>query len=291
MPARQPFTALCQAVARGPCHGRADLHVHTTASDGDYAPAEVVDLAGRSGLAGVAVTDHDTLDGIPPARAAAAGLPLEVIAGVEITAEYQGRDLHMLGYFIRLDDGPLLAALARLGEHRAGRFWDMAERLRRCGLVLDDGELRAVADSGTLGRRRLAVHLVRTGQAGSVREAFARYLGDGGRATVPNLRLPLAQAVDLVRGAGGVAGWAHPSYDCTRQRLVEFRALGLAAVEVDYPGYRPTRARELRAWAAELGLAVTGGSDCHGPGHAQRAVGARGVSGAELAALRQMASC
>src|SRR5947209_3426979 len=134
MPARQPFTRLCQAAARGRCQDRADLHVHTTSSDGGYTPAEVVDLAIRSGLAGVAVTDHDTLDGIPAARAAAAGAPVEVIAGVEITAEYDGRELHLLGYFLRLDDAPLLSALARLRAHRAGRFWDMAERLRRCGL-------------------------------------------------------------------------------------------------------------------------------------------------------------
>src|SRR5437899_7983061 len=103
MPARQPFTALCHALAPGRPAGRADLHLHTTHSDGSYTPAEVVDLARRSGLAAIAVTDHDTTAGVAEARATALD-GLEVIAGVEITAEYQGRELHLLGYFVRGDD-------------------------------------------------------------------------------------------------------------------------------------------------------------------------------------------
>ena len=125
----------------------------------------------------------------------------------------------------------------------------------------------ATAADVALGRRHLAVLLVQTRQAGSVREAFPRYLGDGGRAAVPKERLPVAEAIALVRGAGGVAGWAHPSYDCTRERLAELRGLGLGAVEADYPGFRPgPRPRAAGAGPPALGLAVTGGSDCHGPG-------------------------
>src|SRR4051794_10506667 len=111
MPARQPFTSLCQAIQRPATCGRADLHIHTTHSDGTYTPAQIVELAGRSGLAAVAVTDHDPLSGVAPARAAAVGSDVQVIAGVEITAEFLGRELHLLGYFVRLDNGPLNAAL------------------------------------------------------------------------------------------------------------------------------------------------------------------------------------
>src|SRR5205807_6394943 len=106
MPARQPFTHLCQQLARPATTGRADLHLHTTHSDGTYTPAEVVDLARRSGLAAIAVTDHDTTCGVAAARAAA-GTGLEVIAGVEVTAEHDGREVHLLGYFVRPDDVPL----------------------------------------------------------------------------------------------------------------------------------------------------------------------------------------
>src|SRR5438270_8985971 len=113
MPTGQPFTALCTALARNRSAGRADLHVHTHHSDGTYTPAQVVDLARRCGLAAVALTDHDTLDGFAPARAAARPASLEIIAGVEISAERDGREFHLLGYLVRPDDGPLRAALPR----------------------------------------------------------------------------------------------------------------------------------------------------------------------------------
>jgi predicted metal-dependent phosphoesterase TrpH len=289
MPAGQPFTALCQAAARCRPLGRADLHIHTTCSDGTYTPAQVVDLARRSGLAAVALTDHDTLDGLESARAAAGASGLEIVPGVEITADDAGRELHLLGYFVRPEDGPLRAALRRLAEHRVGRFLDMVERLRRCGVSLEREDVRTHLAAGVLGRRHLAELLVRARRAGSVREAFARYLGDGGRVDVPKLRLPLDEALALVRGAGGVAAWAHPSYDCSRAALAALQARGLGAVEAEYPTFGRRRVRELRGWAAELGLAVTGGSDCHGPDQPARAVGTCGISGPELEALRQLA--
>jgi predicted metal-dependent phosphoesterase TrpH len=117
---------------------------------------------------------------------------------------------------------------------------------------------------------------------------FARFLSDGGRANVPKSRLPVAEGIALVRGAGGVAAWAHPSYDCTAATLAELASLGLGAVEAYYPTCRPARGRELRGWAATLGLAVTGGSDCHGPDRPSRTVGTCSVTTDELDTLRQM---
>jgi predicted metal-dependent phosphoesterase TrpH len=288
MPARQPFTVLCQTIARQ-LHSWIDLHIHTTCSDGLYTPAQVVDLAGRSGLDAVAITDHDTLDGIAPARAAARRT-LEVIAGVEISAEDAVGEVHVLGYLFHPEDAGLEAALDRLRTHRTGRFWEMVDRLRRCGVSLPEEDLQTQAASGVLGRRHLAELLVKARRAGSIREAFSRYLHDGARATVPKLRLSVAEAIALVRGAGGVASWAHPSYDGAQERLRSLHRLGLQAVEVEFPACQPSRSRQLRSWAAELGLAVTGGSDCHGPGHHRRTVGARGVRGDELEVLRQLAS-
>src|SRR5437763_1513585 len=114
MPARQPFTILCQAAAGLRSLDRADLHVHTLHSDGAYTPAQVVELAQRSGLAAVAITDHDTLDGVAPAQTAARPLTVEIVPGVEISAERDGHEFHLLGYFVRPDDGPLRTALRRL---------------------------------------------------------------------------------------------------------------------------------------------------------------------------------
>src|SRR5262245_42364446 len=164
MPARQPFTALCQALSRGRAAGRADLHLHTVYSDGAYTPAEVVDLARRCGLAAVAVTDHDTLGGFEPARAAANGA-VEVIAGVEITSEFRGRELHLLAYFVNPADAALSAALGRVRQERAARFAAMTERLRSCGVRLPEEGLRGAGAPESLGRRHLAEALVRAGRA------------------------------------------------------------------------------------------------------------------------------
>jgi len=265
--------------------GRADLHVHTTCSDGCYTPAEVVDLARRSGLAALAITDHDTLDGIAAAEAAASGSSLEIVPGVEITAEHEGREFHLLGYYVRQDDLPLRSGLGRLRDHRVGRYWDMVERLRGFGVSLDEQALRNQAERGVLSRRHLALLIVKAGKAGSLREAFQRFLGDNGRVVVPKLRLPVAEAIRLVRDAGGVTSWAHPSNRCTRETLQELSALGLQAVEAYYPTFKNKWVRQLKSWAEELDLGVTGGSDCHGPG---RELGRCSLTVDELDDIRQM---
>jgi predicted metal-dependent phosphoesterase TrpH len=285
MPAGQPFTQLCQLLARPRHFGRVDLHLHTTFSDGTYTPAEVVDLARRSGLSAIAITDHDTLAGIAP-TVQAAGESLEVVSGVEITAEFHGRELHLLGYCFDPTNADLRAALDHLRAERVGRFHEMVKRLAGLGIPIEQEEIANLGDTTTLGRRHLAELLVQAKQAATVREAFQRYLGDHGRATVPKRRLPVAEAIALVRGAAGVAAWAHPTYDCSRERLLELKDLGLGAIEAEYPAFRPSRIKELRRLASELGLAVTGGSDCHGPDQANRAVGASSITYEELEALK-----
>lgn len=290
MPAGSPFTQLCQTLSRPRHFGRVDLHLHTTFSDGVYRPAEVVDLARRSGLSAIAITDHDTLAGIAPTRLAA-GESLEVVSGVEITAEFHGRELHLLGYWFDPQDSPLDRALAGLRSARVDRFHAMIERLDGLGVHIEEEAVVALGDTTTLGRRHLAELIVQTKKAATIREAFQRYLGDHGRATVPKARLPVGEAIAVVRGAGGVASWAHPNYDCTIDTLRELKKLGLTAVEAEYPAFRAGRVKELRGWAAQLGLAVTGGSDCHGPSEPHRAVGACSISRADLHQLRKMIGC
>ena len=287
MPTGQPFTLLCKSLAQPRHHGRVDLHVHTTFSDGTYTPAQVVDLARRSGLSAIAITDHDTLAGIAPAIAAASG-SLEVISGVEITAEYHGRELHLLGYFFDPMNSDLQNALDHLRTQRVARFHEMVKRLHVLGVRIEDADVANLGDETTLGRRHLAELLVQANHTATVREAFQRFLGDQGRATVPKKRLPVADAIALVRGASGVAAWAHPSYDCTKESLGELKRLGLGAIEAEYPSFRPTRIRELRQLATELGLAVTGGSDCHGPDQPNRAIGVRSITADELGRLRDL---
>lgn len=286
MPRFSPFTSLCQALARPPHSDRADLHVHSTASDGLYSPAEVVSLARRCGLAAVALTDHDTLAGLDEARAAAVESSLEVIAAVEISAEYDGREVHLLAYFVDPANEPLRAALQWLREGRVTRFHAMFDSLVAAGIPLRREDI-PTGPRDALGRPHLARLIVQAGRATSTREAIRAYLLDGSPHAVPKPRVQVAEALALVRGAGGVVSLAHPGHATTRELLAEFQRLGLVAVETEYPDMKGSRARQLRAWASELGLATTGGSDCHGPG--KRAIGAHSISRAELEALRHRA--
>jgi 3',5'-nucleoside bisphosphate phosphatase len=288
MPARQPFTALCQTAAQSPLAGRADLHLHTHHSDGVYSPQQLVELARRAGLAAIALTDHDTLAGLPDAKAAAKGTGLEVISGAEITAEYAGHELHLLGYFVREDDAALTSALARIRQRRVERYEEMVRRLRAAGVALDAQDRPAGPAPDAVGRRHLAQWLVRAGKVATVREAFARYLKDGSPAAAPKWRLPVAEAIGLVRAAGGVASWAHPPAAAPFEHFAELRRLGLSAIEVEFADVSRARNRQLRDFAGKLGLAVSGGSDCHGPGPNE--VGSCTISAAELERLRQATS-
>jgi predicted metal-dependent phosphoesterase TrpH len=268
---------------------RVDLHVHTTCSDGAYTPAQVVDLARRAGLPALAITDHDTFAGLDEARTAAGGL-LEIVAAVEITCEFHEREFHLLAYFFRPEDAAFSAALQQLRRRRVERFRVMVDQLRALGVGLEGNDVEQALAQGVIGRRRLAEMLVEARHVSTLRQAFTRYLGDDGGIAIPPACLPVEEAIALVHQAGGVAAAAHPAYDCTQQVFAELKHLGLGAMEVDYPGFRSGRVRRLRAWAAELGLAVTGGSDCHGPGDHHRTVGARGITWAELEQLRRAAA-
>jgi predicted metal-dependent phosphoesterase TrpH len=281
MPAGSPFTALCQALARGPAADRADLHLHSTASDGLYSPTQLVELGRRCLLKAIAITDHDTLAGWEEARTAA-GAHLEVIPGVEITTRHAGRELHLLGYFVDPADPPLQAALAGIRSARRERFLEMVQRLRSLGVSVEVGEADLAPSS--LGRRNLAELLVRQGKASTIREAFQRWLHDRGRAAVPKESLPTTDAIALVRGAGGVASWAHPPYDQCVEYLAPLAAAGLGALEVVFPHAKPALARHMRDRATQLGLAISGGSDCHGP--AGNGVGSYTLSSDELERLR-----
>ncbi len=287
MPARQPFTQLCQAISRPATLGRADLHLHSLHSDGVYTPHQIVDLACRAGLSAIAITDHDTLAGVLPTRRLAPP-SLEIVSGVEITSEFNGKEIHLLGYFVDPEDGPLNHALESLRHSRRERFESMVEQLHALGVRLPSREMDDLSNGNSLGRRNLAELLVRHHVVGTVREAFQKYLGDHGRLRLTKRRLPAGDAIDLIHGAGGVASWAHPTYDGCRPNLQTLARLGLDAIEVDFPTCRPSRQKHLRDWASELGLAVTAGSDCHGPDQPTHAIGSCTLNDREWKMLKEL---
>ena len=293
MPTGQPFTRICQQLAQLRSESqRADLHLHTCHSDGVWTPTELVQRAAARGLGAIAITDHDTCSALPEACTAVRGLASapEIIAGVEITCEFRGNELHLLGYFIDADEPALDSALAGLREQRRLRFQHMADLLSRAGLPLDGIEVQSRIESGcSLGRRDLAGMMVRAGHVPTVGQAFARYLRDGTPFAVPKQALAVAEALALVHAAGGIGSWAHPPQEIELEQVIELRELGLIALEAVQPSYTSARARRIRELALAAGLLVSGGSDCHGPTPVSRTLGSWGIRRNELDLLRTSA--
>jgi predicted metal-dependent phosphoesterase TrpH len=286
MPKHSPFTALCGQLAKLNKPRRADLHLHTTASDGDYTASQVVALAIQAGLLAAAITDHDTLAAVKEAQAAAGG-QIEVVPGVEISAVHAGREVHILGYFIRLDHDEFNAALARVRESRRVRFRDFIFQLAQQGIHLPADRVKLVEEiSHSLGRRHVAGLLVATGIARNQTEAFHRFLGQANRHVLPKQLVPVEEAIQLVIAAGGVASLAHPP-DLLDEDFQFLAACGLGALEVDYPARNKSRSGHLKKLAQRLGLVLTGGSDCHGANPSHRRIGSHGVTAEELNRLRQ----
>jgi len=191
-----------------------DLHVHSTCSDGALAPAEVVAAAQRAGLAMIALADHDTTAGVEPARAAAAALGgIGIITATELTCLRDGTEVHLLGYGFRSDDAGLAAITRRAAALRRERMAAMVERLQRLGVRLSAGDVTVEPECTSIGRMHLARALVRLGAAGSVQDAFARYIGDRAPAWVPSRGPEVAEAIAALTAAGGCPVWAHPSLE------------------------------------------------------------------------------
>ncbi len=248
-----------------------DLHCHSTHSDGTLAPAELIRLAAELGLAAVALTDHDTVAGLPDFLAAPAPAPLKRLGGVELSCEDEGRRIHVVGLGIRSEDGELEAMLGQVREWRRRRNREMAARLVELGLLEDSPDLaRLIEQVEVLGRPHLAATLVAGGKCRTMREAFSRFLGRGRPAYVPRQVSPLDEALRVVRGAGGVTIWAHPltmgSLTVAKfQRLAgDYAGRGLDGVEAYYSEFNLHQTRTVERVAAEAGLLLSGGSDFHG---------------------------
>jgi predicted metal-dependent phosphoesterase TrpH len=284
---RSVFSSVPNRLAELANRKRADLHIHTTASDGEFTPAQVVGLAGDANLAAIAITDHDTLVGVEAARNAA-GDRLEVINGVELSCSLQGREVHLLGYFVRIDHAEFNAALARLCQRRRERFEDYIAKLAEQGIRLEREHVRRVMTSSvSLGRRHLAELLVAGGCARTRTEAFHRFLGPLSGKVIAKRLLPIEEAIPLIRQAGGVSSLAHPSPELVEEGFQLLAGFGLDAIEAEYPWGRRSRTAMLRDTAMRLGLAITGGSDCHGSSQPHRRIGSRGIAWDELFALRR----
>jgi predicted metal-dependent phosphoesterase TrpH len=247
-----------------------DLHVHSAASDGSLSPRELVAEAKAQGMRAIALTDHDTIEGLEEALAAGAEMGLEVIPGIEISADHEPGSMHILGYFIDHRSRQLDEQLQVLKQARAERNPQIIAKLQKLGLAITMAEVLAVTGGGQVGRPHIAQVLVNKGYVANFQEAFVKYIGNHGPAYVSKFRFAPRDAIAMITAAGGVAGLAHPftlEYSSTghlKMILQQLRDWGLSAIEVYYPEHPPERQAQYKKLAQELGLLTTGGSDYHG---------------------------
>ncbi|MDD5510260.1 MAG: PHP domain-containing protein [Dehalococcoidales bacterium] len=245
---------------------RVDLHIHSTASDGRLSPAEIVAKAAGLGLTVIALTDHDTTDGIAPARAAADDFPgLRVIPGVELSADFAQGEVHILGYFIDGTHQELRAGLEAMRNSRSERAREMIVKLDNLGVHIEWPRVQEIAGSGSVGRPHLALAMLEKGYVGSFREAFTNYIGRGAPAYAERRKVTPVEAVELILRAGGLPVLAHPLFiNDWRGMVVELKGAGLVGIEAYYNGYTAQEIDSLRVMAEKHGLITTGGSDFHG---------------------------
>ncbi len=246
-----------------------DLHLHSSVSDGTNSPGEVVRLAADAGLSALALTDHDTLAGIPEAAATADRLGIRLVAGTELSVNWPTGTMHMLVYFLSPGPGPLQDRLDGLVSARTTRNHQILERLADLGMVIEHDAVVAEAGGGVVGRPHIAALMVERGYVDTIAAAFDRWLGSGRPAYVPRRRLDAVEAIDLARRSGGLPVIAHPhtlgagaaDYG---EAFATLAAAGLAGIEAHYSEYAPELRTHLARLASSLGLIATGGSDYHG---------------------------
>lgn len=246
-----------------------DLHVHSTESDGTFTPEELVEEAKKVGLSAFALTDHDTVSGVKKAFDAAKDTGIEVIPGVELSTDYNGKEVHIVGLYIDIEHPKLLSQTAAFRECRNNRNEKMIEALQKEGFDITFEKLVAENPDCVITRANIARYLYEHGMIKSVQEAFDKYIGDGCRCYINRFKVSPMDAVKLIKEAGGIAILAHPLLyhmsSVTLQKLIdELKAAGLDGIEAIYSTYTPGEERLVKKMAEENHLLVSGGSDFHG---------------------------
>jgi 3',5'-nucleoside bisphosphate phosphatase len=244
---------------------KADLHLHTTASDGRLSPAEIVELAASLKLDVIAITDHDTIDGVTPALEAGSGYPaLTIIPGVEISTDVPHGEVHVLGYFIDYTDEKFITQLQSMRDSRENRALKMIEKLGGMGMKVSWQRVQELADGGSIGRPHVAQTMVEEGHVASFRDAFDHYIGRNGPAYVEREKMLPSEAVGLIVSARGLPVLAHPAdIEGLDELLVDLKKAGLVGIETYYNDYSPDKIASIERTAKRYELLMTGGSDYH----------------------------
>lgn len=265
----------------------ADLHLHSQHSDGTFSTAEIAERARQQNLQGISLTDHDTVEGCADLAARCAAFGIEFIPGTELTVEYQGHEFHVLGYWIDVGHPFLRDALARFQAVRQNRIREIVFRLNQLGVLISAEIVFQIAGCRSPGRPHVARALVAQKFCKDYDEAFERFLKKGRPAWVPKQNLSARDAVDLVHAAGGVAVLAHPGLYHRDHLIPSLASMGLDGLECWHSKHPTAAAGHYDRMAAELNLAPTGGSDCHGMTKGQPLIGSVRIPYAHVENLRR----
>jgi 3',5'-nucleoside bisphosphate phosphatase len=247
-----------------PAAGYADLHLHTLFSDGTFTPEELAQRGAQVGLVAMALTDHDTVEGCARMDLSCRSLGLEFIPGAELTAEFDGHEVHLLGYFLDVQQPKLLGEIKKFQDVRQERIHEIVAKLNQMGVPLRAEAVFALANCHSPGRPHVARALAQEGLCGSMDEAFERFLKKGRPAWIPKYRISALDAMALIHQAGGLAVLAHPGLNHCDHLIPHLATDGLDGLECFHSKHTRTQSEYYLALAERLNLAVTGGSDCHG---------------------------
>jgi hypothetical protein len=242
----------------------ADLHLHSVFSDGTSTPEELIEQARKSGLSTISIVDHDTVLALDPADAAGKEKNIEVLSGIELTAEYEGLEIHILGYLIDYKNKQLLDKLEFLKKNRIERIYKIVDKLKEQDIEIKPETIFGLSSQGTIGRLHVARTMVKQGVVSSVFEAFQKYIGDKCPAYVLNFKLSPQESIELIKSVGGIPVLAHP-YILNRDDLIpKFLDFGLMGLEAYYIEHSRAMINSYLGLAKRYNLLVTGGSDYHG---------------------------
>ncbi len=251
----------------------ADLHIHTTESDGELTPSEVVNEAIKCGLNTISITDHDSVDGVTEARIASNGSLLNVIPGIEFSAIHKDQELHILGYYINISNKELREETAFIAEERRERAKKIINKLAKIGVRLSYQRVQEIAGGNVIGRPHIALAMIEKGYISKVQQAFtSEYFDNKGKAYVSRYKMSPKRAIDMINNAGGVAVIAHPGlcmrgFGLKKEQLKELIDLGLEGIEVYHSSHSNDQKIMYLQLAKKYDLLVTGGSDFHGSSH------------------------
>lgn len=241
-----------------------DLHIHTLFSDSTNSLEEVIELVKREGICCISITDHDTVRGIEQILEIAEREDIEVIPGIELTAEFKGIEIHILGYLIDYKHRYLLEKLDEIKRIRIERIYEMSDKLKAKGIHINPEEVIGLSKGGVVTRLHLAKKLLESGYVKSILEAFKKYIGDNAPCYVSRFRLTPQEAISLILKIGGIPVLAHPKNPGRDEWIPKFTEYGLKGIEVFYPEYSTLEMNYYKGLAKKYGLLITGGSDCHG---------------------------